>query len=366
MTKKYILYGSPASLYTGKVRAYLNYKRLPYTETLSSLWVYKKVIIPKTGVRFIPVVKTPQGEYIQDSTNIIDTLEIKHPERSVYPNGAKQHLTALLFELYGDEWLRIPAMHYRWNFPDDNLEFIIHEFGSSVLPKTPKFVQKWMGQKIVNKFSAYVVPLGINETTIPAIESWYENLLSLLNEHFKQHNFLLGSCPSIGDYGLMGPLYAHLYRDPYPGKLMKKIAPEVAKWVERMNDGATVEGEFLGEDEVPETLTPILTHMFKEYWPVLETVVDKVSTWLVSNPSCDEIPRVMGMHPFTLGNTSSEQMTLPYTQWMLQRVLDYYQQIIPEDKLTVDVFLNHLQAGDAMNIKLINRVVRKNNLLTPA
>ena len=66
MSNKYKLYGAPFSLYTGKARAYLINKRLPYEEVFSSLKVYKKIIIPHTGVRFIPVVKTPQDEYIQD------------------------------------------------------------------------------------------------------------------------------------------------------------------------------------------------------------------------------------------------------------------------------------------------------------
>jgi hypothetical protein len=33
----------------------------------------------------------------------------------------------------------------------------------------------------------------------------------------------------------MGPLYAHLARDPYPSVLMKQQAQRVWRWVERMN-----------------------------------------------------------------------------------------------------------------------------------
>lgn len=366
MKRDYTLYGSPASLYTGKVRAYMNYKRIPYTECLSSLWVYKRKIIPGTGVRFIPVVETPEGKYLQDSTEIIDALEKRFPERSVYPGMPKQMLVALLFELYGDEWLRIPAMHYRWNFPSDNQNFILHEFGSSVMPRAPRFVQRWLGQKIVNKFSGYVAPLGINRDTIPEIESWYEEFLGQLNSHFKKHDFLLGSCPCIGDYGLMGPLYAHLYRDPYPGKLMKREAPEVAKWVERMNSSRKIEGSFLGDDVVPETLEPILARMFREYWPVLEKIVSAVSHWAEDKPRGSEIPRMIGMHSFILGAVTSEQMTLPYSQWMLQRILDYYQQLTPEQKPDVDKFLRKLDANIVMGDQLQHRLVRKNNLLVVA
>ncbi|MFT5840839.1 MAG: hypothetical protein ACI9UT_003353, partial [Flavobacteriales bacterium] len=75
MLNEYTLYGAPMSLYTGKARAYLIFKDLPYTEVFSSLKVYKSIIVPKTGVRFVPVVKTPQNEFLQDTAQIIDTLE---------------------------------------------------------------------------------------------------------------------------------------------------------------------------------------------------------------------------------------------------------------------------------------------------
>ena len=41
--------------------------------------------------------------------------------------------------------------------------------------------------------------------------------------------------PTIADYGFMGPLYAHLARDPYPSVLMKQRAQRVWRWTERMN-----------------------------------------------------------------------------------------------------------------------------------
>jgi len=224
-------------------------------------------------------------------------------------------------------------------------------------------VHRWLGQKVAAKFSGYVEPLGINSQTIPAIEAWYEELLGQLNTHFEQHDFLLGSCPSIGDYGLMGPLYAHLYRDPYPGQLMKRIAPEVARWVERMNESASVEGTFLPNDEVPETLRPILQRLFQECWPAMETTTAKVSQWIDENPGNPNIPRMLGMHEFTLGDTKSEQMTLPFSQWMVQRILDCYQGLEAAEKATADEFFHGVGAAGAMEFKPLHRVKRENNRL---
>jgi len=227
MTDKHILYGAEFSLYSGKARSYLRYKRIPFDEVLSSLGVYKQTIIPKTGVRFIPVVKTPDGQYLQDTSYIIDSLEQSFPTRSVMPETPCQHLAALLLELYGDEWLLMPAMHYRWNF--DNFPFIFDEFGRSLFPRWPRFMQGFLGKRVGARFRGFLPMLGISNANRSALEDWYEkDFLPVLDRHFAEHEFLFGGRPSIGDFGFIGPLYAHLYRDPYPGALMRRDAPHVA------------------------------------------------------------------------------------------------------------------------------------------
>ncbi|MBB6522069.1 glutathione S-transferase family protein [Pseudoteredinibacter isoporae] len=361
MTEHYTLYGSPASLYTGKVRAYLNYKGIPYQEEISSMKVYKKIILPQTGVGMIPVVKTPENEYWQDSSLILDYCEQRFPAKAILPQSPKQKMVALLFELYGDEWLRLPAMHYRWNFPDDNLEFIKGEFGSSVAPGWPKFIQRWLGKKVVEKFSGYVAPLGITEKSIPEIEAWYEEFLGQLNELFSQQDFLLGSCPSLGDFGLMGPLYAHLYRDPYPGKLMRTKAPKVAEWVERMNQSATVEGEFLANDEIPEILERILNRLFKEFWPSLLRSSQNLGKWAADKTPGEAVPRMLGMQDFTIGDVNEQQMSLSYGQWMLQRILQHYQSMSDTEQHQLGAYLANFNEGQNPLDLTISKPVAFNN-----
>ena len=43
MANKYTLYGAEFSLYSGKARAYLRYKKLAFDEVLSTVTVYKKI-----------------------------------------------------------------------------------------------------------------------------------------------------------------------------------------------------------------------------------------------------------------------------------------------------------------------------------
>ena len=223
----YELLQTEFSLYSGKARAYLRYKGLEFEQRPATLNAYRKIILPRTGVAMIPVLLTPEGEALQDSSVIIDTLEARHPQRSVLPESPRQRLAALLLELYGDEWLLLPAMHYRWNFPQQNRDFIHGEFGRVLWPNGPAWIRRAVGKRLGARFSGFVPRLGITAETIPAIERWWEETLDVLNAHFQQHRYLLGDRASIGDFGFIGPLYAHLGRDPYPAQLMRERAPGV-------------------------------------------------------------------------------------------------------------------------------------------
>lgn len=355
------LYGSEFSLFTGKARSYLKKKGIEYEEITSSLKVYKNFIIPRTGVRYVPVIQTEDDVVIQDTTVIIDALEEKFPDRSVYPSTPKQKLVSLLLEVYGDEWLVIPAMHYRWNFPEKNEKFIYSAFGSMVLPSAPKFVQRFLGKRVGAKFKGFVPRLGIKDDNIPALEASYEQLLSDLNTHFKEHDYLLGGRPSIGDFGLIGPLYAHLYRDPAPGELMKRIAPEVCKWVERMISDDIPQGEFVNDDHIPETLLPILRRMANEQIPVLMDTDQRLSEWRKNNSEVNEVERFIGMHDFTVENVTGERAVLPFSLWMFKRPVDFYQSI--DDKSSVDQLLASTGFGESLKQGLENHLTKVDNIV---
>jgi glutathione S-transferase len=171
------MYGAEFSLYSGKLRSYLRKKGIEFTEIQPWLMTYKRFIVPRTGVRYIPVLQTPEDDVWQDTTVIIDHMEERFPQPSVYPATARRKLAALILELFGDEWLLLPAMHYRWNYPEENLPFIYGEFGKLMFPRLPVFLQRKVGKKLGDRFRNAVPRLGITEETIPALESWYEGLL---------------------------------------------------------------------------------------------------------------------------------------------------------------------------------------------
>lgn len=333
----YTLYGSPISYFTGKVRAYLDWKQLPYEEVLSSAEVYKQVILPRVGFAVIPVVTSDAGETLQDSTDIIDALEARHGGPAVVPPTGVQRLAASLLELYGDEWLVIPAMHYRWHH---NREWAMRAFGELSVPQSTPEEQLAVGTRRAGPFAQAAVLLGAATPAMQrAVERSYEALLAELDAHFAQHPYALGTRPSIADFGLYGPLYAHQYRDPASGALMRRLAPNVVRWIQGLEtQQAPLAGDFLPGDAVPATLLPVFRRQMREQMPVLADSVRRLDAWRLEHPG-ECIPRAIGSHAFTLEGEQGERIVRPYSLWMMQRARDVYASLKGDERLRADAWL---------------------------
>ncbi len=358
MSSEYTIYGADLSYYTGKVRSYMRYKNLDWEEKPATLDIYGNFIIPRVGAPIIPVLHTQDDQVVQDTTDIIDYLETRHPEHSVYPTTPKQKLVALMLECYGDEWLVIPAMHYRWNYIDQQRDFVLGGFGQLGAPGASLEEQVKMGEQMSAPFRGVVKKLGVTEATIPAIEESYLDLLDILNNHFSKYAYLLGSRPCIGDFGLLGPLYAHLGRDPYPKGLMQRRAPEVYAWIERMNNPEPLSGEFLESDEIPETLIPLLQKMSSEQLPDILNAIKHNQQWMNENPG-EKIPRQLGTQEFSIGDVKGSRLINSYSQWMFQRAYNTYHQLSEQERSEVQDFLSRTGCLDALETPIATQVQRK-------
>jgi glutathione S-transferase len=330
------LYGAEISYFSAKVRAYLRWKGLPFEEVSANRTVYQQIIIPHIGFPVIPVVHTPEGEWLQDTTDIIDALEARHPESGLRPPGAVQHLVARLFELLGDEWLLLPAMHYRWHH---NREWALQAFGALAMPEATETEQRSVGERIAAPFAQAAEMLGAEPAMHAAVEQAYLGLLHELNTHFTQHDFVLGEHASVADFGLYGPLYAHLYRDPASGALMKREAQAVVRWIERLGTARSQPpGAWPAGDTLPETLLPLLARQMHEQMPDLAESAAHLQRWLAEHPG-EPVPRVIGKHRFELEGQTGQRITRPYGLWMLQRAREAYLATEGEDRLRADRLL---------------------------
>lgn len=180
MTKQYTLYGMAASLYTGKVRAYMRRNHVPFREEKAGSARFNSLVAETFGRWIIPVIETPDGEYVQDGTDILDHFENQgFSQTSIYPEDPKLRVIAHLFELFGGEGILRAAMHYRWNFDETNLNFLRMAF-EDVLPdgltaeeREPIFLHA------SGRMRKAAVAFGVMPETYETIESTYAELLRL-------------------------------------------------------------------------------------------------------------------------------------------------------------------------------------------
>jgi glutathione S-transferase len=255
MADGYRILGAEMSPYSVKVRSYFRYKAIPHQWILrnaDSQAEYEK----HARMPIIPLVVTPEGKGIQDSTPIIDQMEKLYPEPSIHPDDTVAGFISVLIEEFGDEWGNKWMFHYRWARDVDQ----ISSAGRIARMRGPKAGEQ-EHEAFAGQVRARMVDrvwfVGSNAGTAPQIEAGFLEMLALLDNHLASRPYLFGGRPAFGDFGLWGQIY-QMWKDPTAGALIEGGAPHVLDWVHRML-WPKAEGAFEGWSALEPTLMPILS-----------------------------------------------------------------------------------------------------------
>lgn len=369
------LYAMPCSLYSARARAYLRQHGLSYVERSSGEPHFINEIVSKIGRWIIPVLETADGVIIQDGLDIIDHFEAANGAPGT-PHTPRHRAIARLFELFGGEGLLRPAMHYRWNFDDQNIDFLRNEFTFGI-PDIDDATRSAFFDHSSGRMRQAGAMFGVSETSIAQIEASYAEFLSLFDAHLQSYPFLLGDKSSLGDYSLMGPLYAHLGRDPAPAGLMQRTAPYVFRWTERMNASVPnfcgyrdMSDSFLPGDAVPDTLKALLRYIAEEYLPEFTAHMDFTNNWLDDHPDIeagangleDPAQRGIGMASFSWRGLELRTAVMPYRVYVLQRLQDDVDAMPGEDRALVEALFAETGLSPFLELRVSRRVERKGHL----
>jgi glutathione S-transferase len=279
---RFILWGASWSLYTAKVRPFLIKKQIDYVEINPSHPHYNDTVMDTVGYFTVPVLETPGGEIIADSTDIMHYLDSMYPDIPLLPEDRTMAALAYLIHSFGSEGLTKSAMYLRWNTSYENRLFARNEFERSLatLGQADGFAVSMRG---------YLPILGVtlDHSVDVAIEESIDTLYDLLNAHFLRYPYILGGVPSLADYGLMGPLYAHHSRDVASSNRLKLRAPAIYRWIETMLRPPIVDPEvwqvpqeFFSVDELPDTLLAFLKALGKNFIPEVTATINLYHDWL--------------------------------------------------------------------------------------
>lgn len=363
------LYGAPHSLFTGRARCYLIKAGIPYREANLSSQHYRHNVLPKAGNRAgMPTIETADGTVVRDGAAIIDYFE-DQSGHAFSPATPRQRFFSRLFDTIGAEGLLRPAMHYRWNFPEQNDAFLKFHF-EALMPGRPDQEARAEAQR--DQMRGATRAFGVNPETFDVTERLYLEVLDRLDDHFAQYPYLLGGAPCIGDFGMIAPLFAHLGRDPKPLSLMQSRACSVLRWVERMNREAADAGEFidsppgyLPDDEIPSTLVEVLKALAVDFVPETRAAAETINQWLAGQTDLEPgttAERGLGFGQFTIDGVPVSAVAQPYRFYLLKRAQDEFEQMADADQQATLAILDRCDMREVLDFKLSRAIGRKDNL----
>jgi len=377
----FTLWGVAHSLYTGKIRSYLVKKGIAFREVYPTHPQFQARIMPAVGLMVVPILETPDGQILQDTSDMIDHVESRWPEPRVIPETPVQRAVTWLLGAFGSEGLLPASMHYRWSYRAQQEDFLRAEFGRAAHSGPDRTQRRLAGEQLMNYFNGFLPMLGVTPESAPTVEATYLDLLDALDAHFQHHPYLMGGRPSIADFGFVAPLFAHLARDPVPATLMKNVAPNVYRWTERMNTAGIADGEFhdraeayLPDDEIPPTLEPVLQLMFHDWGTELLANASFYNAWADRNPTLPSghlasasgerlVHPTLGFIDYELRGCAIHRASAPHALWHFDRAASYARTMDGDACARFDALLQRVGGERVMAIRLARPLKRENYTL---
>ncbi len=270
--------GAPGSPYTRKMLALMRYRHIPYRYLVGTH--ADTLGLPKPAVELLPTFYLPNAagdiQAVTDSTPLIRRLENDVSGRSVIPKDPLLAFLDALLEDFADEWVTKAMFHYRWNFAPD-----IEKAGGT-LPahfvgiNTPEAQLQALKVQFSQRQISRLPVVGSNPTTAPLIESAYTRLVQLLDVHFREFSFLLGSRPAACDFAMYGQLSQLALVEPTSMALTLHLSPRVVAWVGWMEDlsGWDIASEqkddgWISAHALPPSLMQLFSELSLGYVPLM-------------------------------------------------------------------------------------------------
>jgi len=341
-TKDYELVADQPSYYSAKVRACMQYKRIPYVEIGCNIETLSQRVIPATGDHTFPVVFCPDDVALKDGCDIVEALDQRHPERPITPEDPLLNLVANLIETMADEYFAIAMIYYRW-IPEETQKWALNMF--SVLNgygvKDPEMAKmaKDISAHIATEVQSRLPKVGLDREDVQQeCIKITEKVCDLLEIHLQKTPFILGDKPSLADLALMNAMWGHLYLDPCEASMyIRKNCTHLSRWITMMHSGAGISDQ--GELYMTDTLKDLLRYFGNAFSHMAFATVKAADEHL---PDMEiEQPVKSGLGKIDTGILDVE-LTRPattYGAWRLQRLMDKYQDIPASQKAESDALL---------------------------
>ena len=336
-------YVADMSYFSGKMESYLRYKEIPFVRRVVDSKVMRDEILPATGLMKVPVLRLANGQWLKDTTPMIEWLESGYPAPAVIPKDPVLRFISKLVEDYADEWCWRAALYWRWQ-PVESRKLLMRRIGREVLDDfpAPNWLAGWYYGR--RQMATYLTGDGLSAETEPHIKQHYLDLLDNMSAILADQPYLLGSHPTLVDIGLFGPMFRHYAQDPTPSRVMEERAPSVYAWVGRVWNARASR---LGREPIPSDFSHagwayFLRDIVQNYWPFL---VRNARAWAAGKSRVD--------HP-AHGVTYRNLKVVHYRVYCLEVLQNEYRRLSEPNRRAVDEHLrpygsldlvDHLDSG---------------------
>lgn len=226
MQTGYTWYGHDLSYFSRKLEAALIFYGLDFERAQVRLGEVEETARKRAGTHIIPVLQTPEGWALWDTTPIMFLLDGRAPGRRMFGSGEKGVL-AHIVENFLDEWLGRTMVHYRWHYKESA------DFAAPLLAvgnaQAEAGIRGW-GLKACR--ATGVEPAYQQEMA----EMEYRRIIEAVEAQLTEARFLMGNAPSAVDAVILGGLWGHTLADPAPRRMVTAY-PRVVKWAESSKRG---------------------------------------------------------------------------------------------------------------------------------
>ncbi|MEM1106827.1 MAG: glutathione S-transferase family protein [Pseudomonadota bacterium] len=328
---KYRLYGAATSPYSEKVRAALVYKDVAFD------WVPRSV---KTEADFqalasvptVPLLISPDAVASQDSTAMLASLEVSHPEPATVPDDPACAALSLILEDFGDEWLNKAMFNERWGQSPDQeaaAQRLLENLFAGHLPAS----RSEETAKIVDRMAGRLPLVGAGGSNGEVLRASFQAFSLGLDAHLKDTLYIFGGRPSAADFSLAAQ-YRQMLSDPTPGAWLRERAPFVTEWCGLMEAPKANDG-FKPLEALQATLLPL----FRDH------VAPTYLTWAAANS--ENASKRRKKLKIEIGGQPFEQDTQKYAAKAFKSVKKAIGKMKPPDEL--NAFLKETGMDAALN-----------------
>ncbi|MEO8704877.1 MAG: glutathione S-transferase family protein [Kofleriaceae bacterium] len=209
-----VLHQWQISPFCGKVRRILDHKKLAF-EIVDYNGLKARKASGLTSSGKLPVLDY-DGERIQDSSEIAEFLEAKHPDKPIYPASPVDRARAAIWEDWADESLYWFEVYFRFMIPEARTRSVaMLSEGRSAIERA------LLGRVIKSMYAKKLKAQGLGRMSQERVEQKFLVHVDTLETLLGERRWLVGEDRSIADIAVASQLH-EIVRTSH-------MAPEVAK-----------------------------------------------------------------------------------------------------------------------------------------